>query len=161
MSHNPYACYGDNWVALQWKNGAMLGDETHITHTWDLYFGRVGNPPSLVYSITEADAGHKPTGPDLVRGQIDCDAFLEDPAYDKVALPFTGCLIRKPKEYCVVMRVPSGGASNYVKWYDGGICPGMAQDRVLTSSDGGNTWNIQFNKWNAGTEWGVKYPYPP
>lgn len=161
MMHNPYACYGDNWVAMTWKNGILFQDEVHITHNWNLYFGRVGNPPSLVYSIREADAEHKPTGSDLVRGQIDCDDFLEDPAYDSQNLPLTGCLIRKPKEYSVVMRVPSGDASNYVKWYDGGISPGMAQDYVLVSSDKGNTWAVQFMKWNAGSEWGVPYPYPP
>lgn len=156
-----YDAYTANWIAQTFTPTLI-----HMVSKVKLKLFRVGSPGTITVSI-KATSGGEPVGADLCVGTIEGTGITEDSngAWYEITLG-DGYVFEKDVMYAIVVRAPSGDASNKVSWRADTSSPTYTGGTVCTSSDSGVDWgtvsgaDMMFEEWGAGeaspttTVWG-------
>jgi hypothetical protein len=130
-----YDFYGVYWRAQTFTTGAAA----HTITSVKLLLFRSGSPGTVAVSIRAVDGSGHPTGSDLTSGTTDGNTLPTASPYELREITLTEYQPATSTKYAIVVRVPSGNASNKLRWrtdgnneYSGG---GFEQ-----SSDSGSSW---------------------
>jgi len=145
-----------------WYTQTFTAEQNHQVTSVKLYLCKYGYPGTVTVSIRATDSSGKPTGSDLASGTTNGNTLPQYGTGDEwrqVALSPTLSLTQNTK-YAIVVRAPTGDASNEVCWNasyfgDGDLYTGGA---MYESTNSGANWNEEW-WWDGSFQiWG---PYSP
>lgn len=137
-----------------WKAQTFTPSVAHGITSVKLLIRRTGLPSTITVGIRETDVGGHPTGADLCSGTTDGDTLTDVwPGEWREITLGTGYNLAADTKYAIVVRVPTGDASNRIVWqcdlngtYDGG--------NYEASSNSGTSWNSTIADDFLFEEWG-------
>lgn len=132
--------YGGDVRWYYWHAQTFTAESSHSVCLVKLKIYRLNNPGQLIVSIRATDYNGHPTGPDLAVGTTDGNTLTtnESGEWREITFPTPYNLVGGTK-YAIVVRAPSGGGGNVVKWLhdaEGTYAGGNRE----ASGDSGNTW---------------------
>jgi len=142
--------YTANWMAQ-----TFTPETDHVIGKVKLKLFRVGDPGTITVSI-KATSGGKPVGADLCSGTIlGTDITLVDTG-EWYEISFgDGFDLDIGVQYAIVVRAPSGDASNKVSWRADITDPTFTGGTFVSSSDSGVDWSTVSGVDCMFEEWGV------
>ena len=142
--------YGANWMAQ-----TFTPEADHIIGKVKLKLFRVGDPGTITVSTKTTSAG-KPVGADLCSGVIQgTDITLDtNGEFYEISLA-DGFDLDIGAQYAIVVKAPSGDASNKVSWRADITDPTFTGGTFVSSSDSGVDWSIVSGVDCMFEEWGV------
>lgn len=142
--------YTANWMA---QTFTPVVD--HVVGKVKLKLFRVGDPGTITVSI-KATSGGKPVGADLCSGTILGTDITLDSNGDWYEISFgDGFDLDIGAQYAIVVRAPSGDASNKVSWRADITSPTFTGGTFVSSSDSGVDWSVVSGVDCMFEEWGV------
>jgi len=142
--------YTANWMA---QTFTPVTD--HIIGKVKLKLFRVGDPGTITVSI-KATSGGKPVGADLCSGTILGTDLTDNTNGDWYEISFgDGFDLDIGAVYAIIVRAPSGDASNKVSWRADITDPTFTGGTFVSSSDSGVDWSIVSGVDCMFEEWGV------
>lgn len=127
----------------------------HVIGKVKLKLFRVGDPGTITVSIKPTSGG-KPVGADLCSGIILGTDITLDSNGDWYEISFgDGFDLDIGAQYAIVVRAPSGDASNKVSWRADITSPTFTGGTFVSSSDSGVDWSLVSGVDCMFEEWGV------
>jgi hypothetical protein len=136
------ALYGANWVAQTFT----VGSDPHTVTSVKLKLYKTGitGSTTLTVGIRATDGSGHPTGADLTSGTIDANTLTSTAPGEVYEIPVTEYILSASTKYAVVVRLPAGTASQYVRWRFDSANP-YADGNQETSPNSGSGWSTQAN----------------
>jgi hypothetical protein len=145
------ALYGANWVAQTFT----VGSEAHTITSVKLKIYKTGITASttLTVGIRATDENGHPTGSDLTSGTIDANTLTSTAPGQVYEIPVTEYTLSASTKYAIVVRLPGGDASHYVRWrfHSSGAYSDGNQE---TSPNSGSSWTAQSSYDSYFEVWG-------
>jgi len=128
-----------------WSSQSRTPQSTFTLTKVRLRLKRVGSPGTLYIRIYAADANHCPTGPVLASATINGNTLTTDywGAWYLIDLG-AGCVFTQGTEYCTVLYIAGGNASNCVQWI-GATGNQYPNGCYALSSNAGSSWTPNTN----------------
>ncbi len=150
-----YDGYTANWLAQTFTPQAA-----HMISKIKLKLFRVGDPGTITVSIKNTTSG-KPSGADLCKGTIEGTDLTLDTNGEWYEITLgDGYELSKGVQYAIVVRAPSGDASNKVSWRTDLTSPVYTGGTYCSSTDSGVDWGIISGSDCMFEEWGTGPPSP-
>ncbi|MBA7593176.1 hypothetical protein ES703_00093 [subsurface metagenome] len=145
---------------VAWKAQTFTPSVAHRITSVKLLIRRALLPGTITVGIRETDGAGHPTGDDLCSGTTDGDTLTEDwPGEWREITLGAGYNLDADTKYAIVVRAPTGDASNKVVWqcdlngtYDGG--------NYEYSSNSGTSWTSTAEDDLLFEEWGEEIAPP-
>ena len=131
---NNAGVYGNYWRAQTFTVGAT----GHTVTSIKVKLYRVGSPQTGTISIRATDANGHPTGGDLTSASIDGNSLSTTPTWYEY--PVSSYSLSANTKYAIVLRFPSGNASNMAEWRADSTSPTYTGGNFEDSTDGGSSW---------------------
>ena len=154
---NQSILYSEFWFAQTFT----VGDEGHnITSVKLLLFKE--NNPAGVFNVTirYTDEDGYPIGSDLTNGSIVADSVTVDPAGDWYEITLDKISLAATTKYAIVCSVPSGNATDKVKWRQDRTSPTYTGGCSEYSNCSGTSWVHHVGYDFMFEVWGEEAPPP-
>ena len=126
-----------------WESQTFTVNVAHNAEIIEILCRRVGSPGNVTIGIRATDGAGKPTGADLTGVAFDGNALTATDTW--IAQYVTAQALAFSTKYAIVIRAPSGDASNYIVWRKDGTVPTYAGGARCFSNDGGSSWVEDLN----------------
>jgi len=136
--------------SANWKAQTFTPVRTHTIKMVSLRLNGVGSPGTMNVGIYATDANGKPTGSALASGSMSGSIVTGVAAGEFYIIDLgAGYHLTAGTKYAIVISLPTGDASNYLRWkqessnYPSGVpnYPGGGAGN-LSSGDSGSTWTV-------------------
>jgi hypothetical protein len=142
---------------VYWSAQPFPCSTTHYINKVRLLLSRTasgGIPGIVTVSIKGVDGSNNPTGADLCSGTIDGNVVAQATASAWYQVNFTPTLLSSGTNYAIVVRAPSGDATDACNWLDTTSASYTYFRRG--SSNSGSTWSTTANVVQQFEEWGAE-----
>lgn len=130
--------YGANWEAQTFLSSSNSSLITEVT----LKLRRQGSNPGTATAGIRATSSGNVTGGDLTSGTLNGNTVTTGATGDYYTIPLTPFERSSNTTYAVVLRAPSGNATNYITWRMDGTSPAYSDGSRVSSTDSGSIWAI-------------------
>ncbi len=148
---------GVYWTAQTFKVGAVAHSITSVK----LQMFRAGSPGTITVGIRAVDGSGHPTGADLTSGTTNGNTLTTNSAGELREVAVTELALSPNTTYAIVIRAPSGNASNFANLNEDGSSPTYADGNLENSSNSGGSWTARTAGDGMFEVWGNLVIVPP
>ena len=147
-------------LAATWWYQTFTPLASHNLTSVKLLLYRIGSPGTVTASIRTTDVNGKPTGNDLCSGTINGNTLTTDNAGDWYEITQgAGYNVVAGTKYAIVVRAPSGDASNMLVWRWDSTSATYTGGNAGKSENSGSTWTGYSFADCMFEEWGTTFAY--
>jgi len=139
----------------EWRAQTFTPSAAHKITSVKLKIYRAGSPGTITVSIRATDGSGHPIGGDLCSGTIDGNALTtSSPGEWREITLGAGYDLDASTQYAIVVRAPSGNASNLLRYRVDASSPTYAGGCLEQSHNSGSTWSSIPSYDSMFEEWG-------
>ena len=137
----------NTFYGLIWEAQTFVANKDNTITDIELLLSKVGSPGTLTVGIQQTDGPGRPfpDAADYTTGTYDADN-LNDTDYSYVKIKLSDYDLTEGVKYAIVVRVPAGDASNYVKWKVDESTPTYTFGSRSSSGNAGHSWVLDTTR---------------